>query len=221
MTSYPGIRAEPRLADALLTGAQPASVGVRYVDVKTIHETGRLARREFLAFQEDGLPYRLRKREFTLRYTAIRDCYDLVEEILAGPGPFDFVMWKHEHLVYLGDGVRTEFTLPWRVAAQVVTSLPGALPAAKIQPVVKVTRTGAELTYSAVTAGTYAGTPTAGNVWFLEGAGLTFKLASAPALDAQVHVRYVPVFEVLERGESEKTYTSPTREPRDIVLVET
>lgn len=220
MTSSPGVRAKAMLAGQLLAGATPTEIGVRRRELKTLHESGSLERREFLAWQEDGYPHRAWKHEFTLRYAAIRTCYDLVEEILSGPGPFDLVIWKPVHLTYIGDGARSEFLLPWPVAGQYYAG-PLPLDAAKLAPVVKVGLAGAELTYAAVDATTYAGTPPAGTVWFLEGAaGRSFKLPSAPAADAEVKARIIPVFSVLERGETEKRYTSPTREPRDIDLVE-
>lgn len=208
------------LAGQLLVSASPTEVGVRRRELKTLHETGQLERREFLAWQEDGFPYRAWKHEFTLRYSAIRECYDLVEDILSGPAPFELVLWKPVHLTYLGDGARSEFFLPRPVALQYYAG-PLALDDAKLEPVVKVGLDGTPLDYAAVDAATYAGTPPAGTVWFLEGPqGLSFKLPSAPAADAQVKARIIPVFRVLEREETEKRYTSVTREPRDLVLVE-
>jgi hypothetical protein len=207
------------LDGVLLAGAQPNEVGMRRRQVKTIHETGDLERREFLAYQDAGYPDRLWKREFSLRYSAIRDCYDVVEQILAESGPFTCALWKMEHLAYSGDGARLEFFLPFEVACQVISPLP--IEAAKIQPVVRIGRDGTPLTYAAVAAATYAGTPPAGTAWFLEGSGLAFKVPSAPAAGAKVHVRFAPLYEVLEREETEKRYVSPTREPRDIELLET
>lgn len=220
MSSTPGIRAKVMLDGVALAGAMPTEIGVRRRELKTVQESGQLERREFLAWQEEGYPYRAWKHEVTLRYAAIRACYDLVEEILSGPGPFELVIWKPVHLTYIGDGARSEFLLPWPVALQYYTG-PLELAAAKLAPVVKVGLAGSPLTYAAVDAATYAGTPPAGTVWFLEGpTGLSFKLPEPPAVDAEVKANIIPVLSVLEREESEKRYTSPTREPRDIVLVE-
>lgn len=220
MSSDPGLRAKAMLDGYLLSAADPNEVGVRRREIKTIVESGMLERREFLAMPEDGGPHRAWKHEFTFRYAAIRECYDLVEDILSGPGPFELAIFKPVHLTYVGDGTRSEFVLPWPVALQ---AYPGSLPLsdARLAPAVRVGMAGATLTYAAVDVVTFAGTPPAGTVWFLDGAtSRRFKLPAAPALDAEVKAHVIPVFSVLEREENEKRYTSPTREPRDIVLVE-
>lgn len=206
------------LAGYDLTGVAAQEVAVKATQVKTILEGGALVRREHLAYREPGYPVRLVKHDFTIRYEQLSKRIDRVEAILAGAGPFTFCLWKAVTLQYVGDGARSEFFFDWPVAVHTLTP-PNGLAAALYEPIVQVAIDGTPLTYSAQVAGTYAGTPASGNVWFLDD-GQAFKLPTAPAAGSLVVARIVPLFSVLEAPLTDKRYQSPLREPRDLMLVE-
>ncbi|MEO7973271.1 MAG: hypothetical protein ABIU84_06750, partial [Thermoanaerobaculia bacterium] len=157
-----------------------------------------------------------------LRFQHLRDFYDLVEDILAGPGPFDFCFWKLVHQRYTGDGARVEFFLPHPggVATDTLTA-PSSISITPFLPVVKLGLAATPLTYTKVDAGTYATGPATGNVYFLENSD-RFKVAVAdvPASGDPVVARYVPLYQVVEGGASDKSYSDNVREPRAIELQE-
>lgn len=190
--------------------------------VKSLFEGGPGTAQEQLAWLPAGYPVRIFKRSWKLAFQHLRDLYDTVEDILAGPGPFDFVFWKLTHHRYLGDGARVEFFLPHSggVATDTLTP-PGGISVTPFLPVVKIGLAATALTYTKVSAGTYATGPATGNVYFLENSD-RFKLAVAdtPAALDDIVVRYVPLYQVIEAGEPDKRYGDPIREPRGIELRE-
>lgn len=219
-TSPTGLNAPPTLGGYHLTGASASEVVVRARELKTLRTAADGGTREQLAWVAAGLPLRTRKRTFTLRYAHLRNVYDLVEEILAEAGPHTLCLWRFEHLAYAGDGARTEFTLPWQPAIHSLTP-PNGQPESRYQPAVKLDIGGTELTYVEKTEAEFdAGTPGAGEAWF-DTETPRLAVATAPAAGETLHVRLVPLFEVVEAPENEKRLASVLREPRDLVLVET
>ena len=191
-------------------------------ELKTVYEGGPGSVQEQLAWRAAGYPVRTYKRSWTFPIQHIREFYDTIEAILAGPGPFSFCFWKQTHHRYLGDGARVEFFLPHAggVATDTLTP-PLGISITPFLPVVQLGLAAAALTYAKVDSATYATGPTTGNVYFLENSN-RFKLAAAdtPAALDDIVVRYVPLYQVVERGDLDKRYPDNAREPRALDLVE-
>lgn len=206
------------LASYPLTGIAAPQVEVKRREVKTVIEAGQLAQREHLAVRDPGYPVRTVKFQFTVRYSHLRDREELIEGILAGPGPHELCLWKPHHQRWTCDGARAEFFFDRPVAIDTLT--PGGLSIDLFAPIVRVGLTATPLTYTVVSEGTYAaGSPAEGLVWFVLGAR-KFKLPTAPAAGAELTAALVHTFDVLETGDVDKRYSSVLREPRDLVLVE-
>lgn len=188
-------------------------------EVKSILEGGPGGAREHLAWRPAGYPIRTFQRRWQLTWDHVRDFYDLLQEILVGPAPYELCIWKMTHHVYTCDGARAEFFLPHALgsATDWLTVQPNTRPVAEQLPVVKLDDT--ELTYDNVDLATYAGTPPAGTVWFLN-QGARFKLPAAPDAGAVLVARYVPLYRVLRASSGDKRYDNPLREPLAIELVE-
>lgn len=194
----------------------------RRQELKTLLEGGAGALQEQLAWRAAGYPVRTFKRTWQIPIANLRTSYDLVENILAGPGPFDFCFWKLTHHRYLGDGARVEFFLPHAggVATDTLTP-PGGASVTAFLPVVQLGLAATALTYTKANAGAYATGPSTGNVYFLENSD-RFKLAAAdvPAPGDNIVVRYVPLYQVVEGTATDKRYGDNAREPRSIELRE-
>lgn len=219
-TSPTGLNAPPTLGGYHLTGASASEVVVRARELKTLRTAADGGTREQLAWVAAGLPLRTRKRTFTLRYAHLRNVYDLVEEILAEAGPHTLCLWRFEHLAYAGDGARTEFTLPWQPAIHSLTP-PNGQPESRYEPAAKIGIGGSPLTCTGVDAAQFdGGSPSAGEIWF-DTESPRIRLDAPLGTGETLHVRLVPLFEVVEAPENEKRLASVLREPRDLVLVET
>lgn len=195
-------------------------------ELKTVFEGGPGNAQEQLAWRAAGYPVRTYKRSWTIPIQHLRGYLDTVEEILAGPGPFDFAFWKLTHHRFVSDGARVEFFLPHAGGVATDTLIvPGygslGLPA-DFLPVVKL-GLGAvtPLTYTKVSAVTYATGPATGNVYFLENSD-RFKIATAdiPAVGDPIVARYVPLYQVIEGGSLDKRFGDNAREPRSLELSE-
>lgn len=194
-------------------------------EIKTVYEGGPGTAQEQLAYRAAGYPVRTYKRSWNFPIQNIRGQYDQVEDILAGPGPFDFAFWKLTHHRYLSDGARVEFFLPHPggVATDTLIARGGASPSLNTPflPVVKLGLAAAALTYTKVDSATYATGPATGNVYFLENSD-RFKIAVAdvPAAGDDIVARYVPLYQVIEGGTLDKRYPDNAREPRTLDLLE-
>lgn len=63
------------------------------------------------------------------------------------------------------------------------------------------------------------GSPSAGEIWF-DTESPRIRLDAPLGTGETLHVRLVPLFEVVEAPENEKRLASVLREPRDLMLVE-
>jgi hypothetical protein len=213
----------PTLDGVHLTAADTALWTIRPRTLKGISESATGIRREAYVYQGVGYPEIRRKSEITLAWESLGSMRETVEELLAAPGPHTLILWRFELLTWRGDGSRAEFFLPWTPALE-ITQPPANGPApAAFAPRVRVTLAGTVLTPLDKDSTAYAaGTPAAGEVWFLTGlsAGRKFKLNSAPASGALVYAWIVPALEVFEGAEHEQRFSGPIREPRDLELLE-
>lgn len=197
----------------------------RWRELKSIYEGGPGTAQEQLAWRAAGYPVRTHKLTWSLPIAHIRGHYDQVADILAGPGPFDFVFWKVTHHQYISDGARVEYFLPHPggVATDTLIARGGASPTLNnpFLPVVKLGLSASALTYTKVSAGTYATGPSTGNVYFLENSD-RFKIAVAdvPAVGDEIVARYVPIYQVVEGGNLDKRYSDNAREPLSLDLRE-
>lgn len=190
---------------------------------------GRGATREALAYQGAGYPMVGVKHRLGLPFTNLGTQYDLVEELLAVPGPFEVVVWKRAHPVYAGDGDRATFYLPTYVRDHFDLTLPvpGPLQSAESleQLAVEVRigiAGGTSLTPLVKSSGDYAeGEPDAGEAWFLD-QGREFKVGTVPNFGERLYVRYVPIYSMHKEAapQSRRYQPGSTREPLDLVLVE-
>jgi len=219
-TSPTGLNAPPTLGGYHLTGASASEVVVRARELKTLRTAADGGTREQLAWVAAGLPLRTRKRTFTLRYAHLRNVYDLVEEILAEAGPHTLCLWRFEHLAWAGDDTTEVFRLPWQPAVHTLTP-PNGQPGSRYEPAAKIGIGGSPLTCTGVDAAQFdGGSPSAGEIWF-DTESLRIRLDAPLGTGETLHVRLVPLFEVVEAPENEKRLASVLREPRDLVLVET
>jgi len=215
-----GISAPPTLGGYNLTGASASEVAVRFRELKTLRLPADGSTREQLAYLGEGLPIRTRKRTFTLRYAHLRNVYDLVEEILAEAGPHTLCLWRFEHLAWAGDDTTEVFRLPWQPAVHTLTP-PNGQPGSRYEPAAKIGIGGSPLTCTGVDAAQFdGGSPSAGEIWF-DTESPRIRLDAPLGTGETLHVRLVPLFEVVEAPENEKRLASVLREPRDLVLVET
>lgn len=218
-TSPTGLNAPPTLGGYHLTGASASEVVVRARELKTLRTAADGGTREQLAWVAAGLPLRTRKRTFTLRYAHLRNVYDLVEEILAEAGPHTLCLWRFEHLAWAGDDTTEVFRLPWQPAVHTLTP-PNGQPGSRYEPAAKIGIGGSPLTCTGVDAAQFdGGSPSAGEIWF-DTESPRIRLDAPLGTGETLHVRLVPLFEVVEAPENEKRLASVLREPRDLVLVE-
>lgn len=219
-TSPTGLNAPPTLGGYHLTGASASEVVVRARELKTLRTAADGGTREQLAWVAAGLPLRTRKRTFTLRYAHLRNVYDLVEEILAEAAPHTLCLWRFEHLAWAGDDTTEVFRLPWQPAVHTLTP-PNGQPGSRYEPAAKIGIGGSPLTCTGVDAAQFdGGSPSAGEIWF-DTESPRIRLDAPLGTGETLHVRLVPLFEVVEAPENEKRLASVLREPRDLVLVET
>jgi len=219
-TSPTGLNAPPTLGGYHLTGASASEVVVRARELKTLRTAADGGTREQLAWVAAGLPLRTRKRTFTLRYAHLRNVYDLVEEILAEAGPHTLCLWRFEHLAWAGDDTTEVFRRPWQPAVHTLTP-PNGQPGSRYEPAAKIGIGGSPLTCTGVDAAQFdGGSPSAGEIWF-DTESPRIRLDAPLGTGETLHVRLVPLFEVVEAPENEKRLASVLREPRDLVLVET
>lgn len=219
-TSPTGLNAPPTLGGYHLTGASASEVVVRARELKTLRTAADGGTREQLAWVAADLPLRTRKRTFTLRYAHLRNVYDLVEEILAEAGPHTLCLWRFEHLAWAGDDTTEVFRLPWQPAVHTLTP-PNGQPGSRYEPAAKIGIGGSPLTCTGVDAAQFdGGSPSAGEIWF-DTESPRIRLDAPLGTGETLHVRLVPLFEVVEAPENEKRLASVLREPRDLVLVET
>lgn len=225
--SLPGALGPPVLGGHLLDQANVFAQDFTEQVAATVVTLGRGRRREAIAYQGAGNPLKRIRYDLVLRYAHLGPHLDLVSEILSLPGPHDVVVWKRVHPSYAGDGSRVEFTLPWRVATDVYSLLiPPGLQTAEpfLQPGARIAARGVlggALTVTVEDQATYdGGSPGAGEAWILEG-GQTIKVGTVPTSSQFLHVKLVPVLEMFERPESQRSLPAGTmREPRDIALME-
>jgi hypothetical protein len=216
----PALLAHPTLDGVHLVEVDPNEIEIRDPEVKTVTQLATGNRRESYTYAGAGRPLVKSKLEVTVDWAHLGAMRDTVEELVAVPGPHELALWRYKLQTFAGNGARTEFTFPWKLAIDAVATMPGGLPASRFQPKVKVERDGAWLAYAGKDAVDYAaGEPAAGEVWFLIG-GTTFKLAAAPAAAAIVYAHLVPAYEVFVSGENDKRFTGPIAEPRRLVFLE-
>jgi hypothetical protein len=221
MASPTGLIGGPTLNGEDLGEAALAALEVRVRDVgRAVIENATGDLRQGLHYVGAGCELVKRKYDHILQYNNLSAAMlDLVEELLAGPGPHELVSWKMVHLKFAGNGSRKEFTLPRYVANHFYTP-PTILPEARFEPAIKVEST--ELTVSAEETATFeAGYPSAGLGWF-HNEGLAIRVPTAPASGEFVYVRYCPIFSTFAADQTSKQYqgANPMREPRDIELRE-
>ena len=233
------------MADSLTGGLGPPVLGGYFLSraaviaqdvverpLKSVVDLATGNRREALHYEGAGYPTRKVKHAFTLRYANVSAHYDLIEELLALPGPLPLIVWKRLKRAYRGDGSRTTFYLPTEVAshftsgvAGLVSGYPPSFAATEVTASATEARVeidGAPLTVLHKSTGDYsAGTPAADEVWFLN-EGQEFKVGTAPADGEHLFIRYVPRFQVYDAGEISKSYPAAAvrREPLDLVLLE-
>jgi len=181
--------------------------------------------REAIRYQGADMPMLGLRHRLVLHFSDLGSQYDLVQEILSAPGPYEVVVWKRVPCVYAGDGDRVSFTLPWYVRDHFAADLPvpGGLQAGagSIAVYARVGLSGDPLTVLHKSAVDYAaGEPAANEAWFLEG-GLEFKVGTPPEPGARLYVRYVPILPMFEEAAGSKRYpVGSVREPLDLALVE-
>jgi hypothetical protein len=169
---------------------------------------------------EPGEPVIRRWVTITLDYRNLGGLAEAVDARLAFPGPHTFAVWKHVPLGYLGDGVLTEWWLPWPLAPHLLTPPAGA-PLSRFAPSVRIGFETEPLAAMEVETSAYEeATPEAGAVWFERG-GRRFKVSAAPAVGVRIVLRVVPLYPCVVVGEdSSRRYQDAIREPRRISLTE-
>lgn len=184
--------------------------------------------REALAFQGAGYPMLGVKHSLVIRFSNLERQYDLLDELMAAPGPHEVVVWKRSRCVYAGDGDRATFLLPAYVRDHFDAELgvPGELQAAEAAGVldveVRIGIDGAPMTVLVKNSTDYAaGSPASSEAWFLEG-GLEFKVGTVPLAGQRLYLRYVPILSMIEEGQTPARRYGPgqSREPLDLALVE-
>jgi len=189
---------------------------------------GRGATREALAYQGAGCPMVGVKHRLGLPFTNLGTQYDLVEELLAVPGPYDVVTWRRAHPVYAGDGDRATFYLPWYATLDFYT-VPGmlfsALTGGQLSTEVAVGDDPSSATSLAVVpkdqADYDAGEPDTDEAWFLN-EGQEFKVGAPPEFGERLYLRYVPILSMFKEAAPQSRRYQPggVREPLDLALVE-
>lgn len=218
--------ADPTLDGVRLSGAKTAEWIIRSPEVRGIVRSLTGEPREGLLAPVAGYPAITRRTEVTFRWDALGSMRPTVEELLGVPGVHELVVWRAEFRNWYCDGVRREFFMPWRLALGLVDMPDGPAidPATGLtfgEPLVKVGRAGATLTYDSVDASTYATTdPGAGEVMFLQG-GSRFKLETAPSAGERVYLRAIPIYRVVRSADvDEKSFQNVMREPHRVTLLE-
>jgi hypothetical protein len=220
------IPCHPTLDGFTLKGADTSQWVVRHTSARGVQRAMNGSSREGLLTPAPGYPSVQRKIEVTFEWASLGAMRPDLEELLSVPGVHELVIWRTEIVSWLCDGVRREFFLPWKVARHVVEpdNAPGTDQTTNLpfgDPLVKVGRDGATLTYSAENGATYASTdPAEGAVMFLAN-GQRFKLEEAPTAGSRIYARIIPLYRVLRSGEpSEKSLRDAMREPARETLIE-
>lgn len=220
MSLATGIVAPPTLDGYHLDGINPRDVEEIVDQVAGVVSLATGDRRWFGTSDGPGFPDLKEKRTFRLRYAHVREKRRLIEALMSVPGEHSFTLWKHDVVSWAGDGVRTEFLLPWRLAPWQLPTLPATLPPAEVAPLVAREPTFAEpLTVVEKTTAQYdAGGPAAEEVWF-DTEGQRFKLATPPAVGVTVYASVVPLYPVFD-ARQETRRLERVRESKDLVLQE-
>jgi len=214
----PALPTHPLLAGVVLNIASE-SWEVRTRQAKVVHDLPS-GRREAYAYVDPGRPEIHALRTFEIAWAHLRGEVGLrVGRILSRPGPHDLILWQVENCAYAGDGARTEFVSPWRLAVDVETP-PGGLDPSRFHPEVRLAIDGAPLAYLSKSSTDYAAAdPAADEVWWLTG-GVDFKLESAPAAGTYLYLDVVPAYSVFDSAETSRSHKDPVRRPRTLTLLE-
>lgn len=223
MTQPLALPQAPTLDGVHLLGADTKQWQILPREISRVHELAGGKRRKDYHYTGAPLPPVTTFYDTVLSYESLGPMRRTVEELLAVPDTHELILWREEPLTWVGDGVRTEFEMPRRLAVDVVTTPPDGGVLSRYYPEVRIGRTTIDnpaLTYVPKTSGTYnVGSPAADEAWFLIG-GTTFRLLDAPADGAIVYCWAVPVFTVVEMAQGARNYDDTVREPRRIALVE-
>lgn len=166
------------------------------------------------------LPLYTTKHTFAVDYSNISEAAaTIIDRALCVPGSHTLALWQHVHVAYRADGTRSEWRLPWLLAADWISPLPLGRPATTFEPVVTLDAAAALDVLVVDTATFDAETPATGEVFF-EQQGDRFKLEEAPPAGVIVRVAAVPLFEVIEHKPSPNRHDRVGVLPRQIVLVE-
>lgn len=145
----------------------------------------------------DGLPDRLVRYAFAVRWEWLRTAGSIVDCIRSRPGNRTWCDWRRVTISYTGNGSRTEWTLPWPLATEELADPPSS-PAGEIDP--QATTDPADfsvLTVIPQDSATYAaGSPSAGEVW-IDSESRLVKVESLAA-GTVLYLRFVPLFLVVE-----------------------
>jgi hypothetical protein len=216
-----GAATVPTLDGLHLLGAAADSWEVVETEIVGTIRMANGATREQRLAPEPGAPVIRRWYGVTLDYRHLGPLAEEIEARLAFPGPHHLTLWKHVTLGYLGDGARTEWSLPWRQAPHVLTPPAGA-PPERFRPTVRLGGGGETLTIQEHDAPTYTnGTPLPDECWF-DREARRFKLNAPPPPGARLVLQVVPIFAMVTAAEDQsRHYRDWIREPRRIALVET
>ena len=203
MMNTAGAATPPTLDGLHLIGAAADSWEVVETEiVGTIRMANGSTREQRLA-PPPGAPVIRRWYGVTLDYRHLGPLAEEIEARLAFPGPHDLTLWKHVTLGYLADGTRTEWSLPWRLAPNVLTPPAGAT-VARYAPSVRL------------------GWGTAPVEASFDPSSPRFQLATPPPSGTRLIVQVVPLFHMVTAvDDHSRHYRDWIREPRRIALVET
>lgn len=227
VTSPIGLVGPPVLDGSVLDGAALSREDVREKKIRGQTELANGDLAEGIHWTGPAGPMEKNKYTFILRYDHLRDCYDLVEDTLAGPPPYTFVPWRLDRMHFRGNGSRTSWALPRKVANHVAGAAgtpPDQWPEEIFAPRVRVGKapTSPTLTPVAKSQEDYDdGDPAEDEAWFVLG-GQAFKVLDPPGNGVRLVVAYCPVFVVTTPVETSRSLSGLvlSRESADIELRE-
>lgn len=175
-----------------------------------------------LAHPNHLVPTRRRLLALRIAYGHLRgQIRDTVEDLLAVPGVHQVAPWRPVRCTWLSDGATAKLWAPWTRADELL-AVPTHL-AGRVDPVVKVGRTGTPLDVVTVSTATFDDvTDPVDEAWWEE-EGQRIRLPEAAASGAYVYARWYPLVRMYEAAEEDRrqyTGARPLAEPREIVLVE-
>jgi len=218
-----GFITHPTLDHHHLVGVNPQEVEETERQLATLRELAQGGHRLQAAYQGPGLPDLGVKRSWRISYSHLRDYRRFLGALRSRPTAHTWAMWRHVELSWAGDGVRTEFFLPWRLAPHALASNlpPQGPPAAKLRPWVALhplDDTGLDLLELDVDSYDTT-TPATGQAVF-DTDGRRFKLAAPPLAGEIVYASVVPLFEVIIAPAQEAKRLERIREPLSLRLEE-